>query len=182
MTCVSQEKDVEAQFPSASDIMAGQSVQSSMDQVWTDTKDATTPIARREEGYYITLDTSSGAFGIAAHTIGTPVANNQGASWDTATYPRPPDGIANPTPLDQPTYTIGWFHTHTPTTYRSVGRGVGPSGADYGWSANGSVNIPGYAYDYTESPSGSGSIPAAHPINSAAQIYPITPPTRRPTP
>ena len=140
--CVSQEKDVEAQFPSDSGILSGQGVQSCMDQAWTDTKNATTPTSRREEGYYITLDTSSGAYGITAHTIGTPVATNQGASWDTATYPRPPDSIANPTPLDQPTYTIGWFHTHTPTTYRSVGRGVGPSGADSGWSAN--ANIRGF--------------------------------------
>ncbi|MDR0993151.1 MAG: hypothetical protein LBN38_01075 [Verrucomicrobiota bacterium] len=182
VTCVSQEKDVEAQFPGDSDILAGQGVHSRMDQAWANTKNATTPTSRREEGYYITLDTSSGSYGITVHTIAPSVANNQGASWNTATFPRPPDSIVNPAPLEQPTYIIGWFHTHTPTTYRSVGRGVGPSGADSGWSANASINIPGYAYDYTESPAGSGSIPAAHPINSAAQIYTITPPIRRPTP
>ncbi len=182
VTCVSQGKDFVAQFPSDSDILAGQGVQARMEQAWADTKNATTPILRREEGYYITLDTSSGAYGITAHTTGTPVANDQGASWDTATYPRPPDSIVNPTPLDLPVYTIGWFHTHTPTTYRSVGRGVGASGADYGWSANANINIPGYAYDYTESPASSGSIPAGHPINSSAQVYTITPPGRRSTP
>ena len=191
VTCVSQEKDVEAQFPSASDILAGQGVQSRMDQAWTDTKNATTPTSRREEGYYITLDTSSGAYGITAHTIGTAVSNDQGAVWDTATYPRPPDGITNPTPLDQPTYTIGWFHTHTPTTYRSyIGlRPVGPSGSpgppptdDYSWGAHPNINVPGFVYDYTEDSLGSGGIPAGHPLNSSAQIYSITPPTRRPTP
>ena len=180
--CVSLEKNVEVQFPSASDILTGQGVQARMDQAWMGTKNATTPTSRREEGYYITLDTSSGAYGITAHTIGTSVANNQGASWDTATYPRPQDSIAHPTPLDQPIYIIGWFHTHTPTTYRIVGRGIGPSEADNGWSAHDNINIPGYAYDYTEFPIGSGLIPAAHPINSGAQIYTITPPTRRPTP
>ena len=189
VTCVSQEKDVEAQFPSDSDILAGQGVHSRMDQAWTDTKNATTPTSRREEGYYITLDTSSGSYGITAHTVGAFVSNDVGAVWDTATNPRPLDSIADPTPLDQPTYTVGWFHTHTPTTYRSLGRPAGPSGGpgppptfDYSWSARPDICIPGYAYDYTESPAGSGSIPAAHPINSAAQIYTITPPVRRPTP
>jgi hypothetical protein len=180
---------LEAQFPSAARILTGTGVQARMDQAWTDTKNATTATTRREEGYYITLNTDTGNYGITAHTIGTPVANNQGAAWDTATFPRPPDSIANPSPLDKPTYTVAWFHTHTPTVNRTAAdmppngtRGVGPSGADHAWSVNAGINIPGYAYDYTESPAGSGTIPAGHPINSAAQVYPITPPIRRPTP
>jgi len=180
--CYSTNVVVEVRFPSAAEIQGGAGVQVRMDQAWSDTRTATTTNSRREEGYYITLDTSSNAYGIVGHTIGTPVANDVGASWDTATFPRPADSIVNPSPLDTVTYTVGWFHTHTPTTYRSVGRGVGPSVADGGWSSDPGINIPGYAYDYVESPAGSGSIPAGHPIDSPAQIYTITPPVRRPTP
>jgi len=180
--CKSTEKDVEVQFPDATDILAAAGVRGRMDTAWTDTKNATTATSRREEGYYITVNTDTEAYGITAHTIATPVANNQGAGWDTATFPRPADSIANPTPLQKPTYTIAWFHTHTPTTFRMVGRPIGPSAADFGWSTNASINCPGYAYDYTESPAGSGNIPAGHPINSAAQVYTATPPARRPTP
>lgn len=111
---------LEARFPSADRILAGTGVQARMDQAWTDTKNATTATTRREEGYYITLNTDTGNYGITAHTIATPVANNQVAAWDTATFPRPPDSIANPSPLDKPTYTVAWFHTHTPTVNRTA--------------------------------------------------------------
>ena len=183
-TRISQEQDVEIQFPAASDIIAKQGVQARMDQAWVDTKNATTPLLHREEGYYITLNTITGGYGIAAHSIGTPVDYDHDPKWDTATYPRPSDNITYPAPLDQPTYTIGWFHTHTPMTYATVGtrRGVGPSGGDYGWSANVLIDLPGYVYDYTESPTGYGSIPAGHPIDSPAQIFMIAPPYRRSTP
>lgn len=181
---ISQEQDVEMQFPAASDIIAEQGVQARMDQAWEDTKNAATPLLHREEGYYITLNTITGGYGIAAHSIGTPVDYNHDPEWDTATYPRPSDSITYPSPLDQPTYTIGWFHTHTPMTYAPVGtrRGVGPSEGDYGWSANVLIDLPGYVYDYTESPTGYGSIPAGHPIDSLAHIFMIAPPDRRSTP
>jgi hypothetical protein len=179
---VSDEKDQEIQFPDTGEILAGAGVQTRMDTAWTNTKSTTTATTRREEGYYITLDTLAETYGITAYSLGTTINNNQGAGWDTATSPRPPDSIANPTPLDTPTYTVAWFHTHTPTVNRATGRPIGPSGADFGWSANANINCPGYAYDYVESPAGSGNIPAGYPINSAAMVYTITPPSRRPTP
>jgi hypothetical protein len=37
----------------------------------------------------------------------------------------------------------------------------------------------GVVYDYTESPAGSGTIPAAHPIGSAAERYPSGPNRRQ---
>ena len=170
-------------FPSASDILNAPGVRARMDQAWTDTKNATTTTTRREEGYYIQINTSTGTYGIIAHSVETPpVSNSQGASWNTAAYPRPADSYANPTPFDEPIYTIAWFHTHTPTTYRTDGRGVGPSTPDRNWSTDSNINIPGFVYDYVESPSGSGQIPAGHPINSPAQVYPITPPSNRPVP
>ncbi len=176
------EVDLEVQFPDAAKILGGAGVQARMNQAWQDTLAATTSTSRREEGYYITLNTDTEAYGISAHTIATPVGNNAGASWDTVTIPRPPDIPASPVPTDKPTYTVAWYHTHTPTTHRSVGRGVGPSPEDGLFGSHNSINIPGYAHDYIESPAGSGAIPAAHPLNSSAKIYNITPPDRRPTP
>lgn len=176
------EVDLEVQFPNASKILGGAGVQARMDQAWQDTLAATTNTSRREEGYYITLNTDTEGYGITAHTIATPVNNNTTGGWDTATFPRPADIPAAPVATDKPTYTVAWFHTHTPTLYRSGGRGVGPSSPDFGWSANGSINCPGYAYDYVDSPAGSGAIPAAHPLNSSSKVYTITPPDRRPTP
>jgi hypothetical protein len=176
------EKDLEVQFPDASKILSGTGVQARMNQAWQATLAATTPTSRREEGYYITLDTNAETYGITAHTIATPVGNTTTGGWDTATSPRPADVPASPVPTDKPVYTVAWYHTHTPTLYRSGGRGVGPSSPDFGWSASSSINSPGYAHDYVESPAGSGVIPAGHPLNSAFKVYNITPPDRRPTP
>lgn len=176
------EVDLEVQFPDAGKVLGGAGVQARMNQAWQDTLAATTSTSRREEGYYITLNTDTEAYGITAHTIATPVANNAGASWDTVTIPRPPDIPAAPVPTDKPTYTVAWYHTHTPTTHRTLGRSVGPSAADGTFGSHSSINIPGYAHDYVESPAGTGTIPAAHPLNSTAKVYNITPPDRRPTP
>jgi hypothetical protein len=174
------EEDLEVRFPNGSVILGGTGVQARMNQAWQDTLNATTTTSRREEGYYITLDTDSENYSITAHTIGTPVANNVGAVWDTVTVPRPPDVPAAPVPTDKPTYTVAWYHTHTPTTHRTLGRGVGPSSADFTFGS--SIDIPGYAHDYTAAPTGSGTIPAGHPMNGAHQVYEVNPPDRRPTP
>jgi hypothetical protein len=66
-------------------------------------------------------------------------------------------------------YTVGSFHTHTPTAFRPVGRPIGPSDAD--GRADTSDDVVGVVYDYVESPAGSGNIPAGHPLDSAAQRY-----------
>jgi hypothetical protein len=137
------EKDLEVQFPDVSSILGGAGVQARMNQAWQDTLNATTTTSRREEGYYITLDTDSEDYGITEHTVGTPVANNAGASLDTVTTPRPNDVPTNPIPTDKPTYVVAWYHTHTPTTHRTLGRAVGPSSADFAFAAHSSIDIPG---------------------------------------
>jgi len=125
--------------------------------------------------------------GNSDHSYGSAVSNTQGAVWDSVTTPRPADSIQNPDPDEASvTYTVGWFHTHTPTFYRASSyapgttRGVGPSAGDHGFGSHSTINIPGYAYDYTATIG--GSIPMGHPLNAAAQIYNVTPPDRRPTP
>ncbi len=112
--------------------------------------------------------------------------NTQVGGWDTATNPRPADSITNPSPVNAPIYTVAWFHTHTATTYRTASnptvRPVGPSPNDFAWGAQNSIAIPGYAYDYVESPAGSGSIPFGYQLNGPAKVYTVTPPTNRATP
>ncbi len=174
---------IECRFPSGEEILGKDGVRARMDQAWQETLDATTPTSRREQGYYITVDTATGTYGTTAESIGTPVPNGDGANWDTAAQDRPPDSIPNPTPTDRPVYTVAWYHTHTPTLYGVPGtvRRVGPSQSDFNWSADERRNIPGYAQDYTATLAG-GQIPAGHPLESPNQVYHISPPERRPTP
>jgi hypothetical protein len=141
---------------------------------------ATVDGSRREQGWWIRLDTTTGAYGKSGETVGPSIANNVGASMSLPS--KPPDSIADPSPVDQPTYTVGWFHTHTPTTFRTAadfptpgGRGAGPSPTDQSLSSN--SQVPGVAYDYDVDP-----VPPLYPMDSPAHMYPITPPERRPVP
>jgi len=115
------------------------------------------------------------------------VGNGQQAGFINNPFPaKPADIPADPTPLDAPTYTVAWFHTHTPMTYRTGGtRQVGPSGSlatltdDYGFGAR--LGLPGIVYDYVESSPGLGTIAAGHALHAPAKRYPIDP-ERRETP
>ena len=83
---------------------------------------------------------------------------------------RPADDPTNPSIYDPgATYTVGWFHAHTPTTYRPIGRPVGPSVPDE--TLSNSVGLPGIAYDYVAA--SGGAIPAGYPLNMPAQPYPV---------
>ena len=202
---VENQAAIEVQFPDYSDILAGSGVQTRMNQAWQDTLNATTIDHRREEGYFITLDTSGkGTWSIANHTIQHPPATNVfyiDANGQSQTKNRARfsfiniagDIPINPSPVESGvTYVVGWFHTHTPTVYSrytnptSVAyRIVGPSGTpnqtggDYGFSYK--YQLPGFVYDYV-SVRRDGGIPFGHPLNSSAQIYDIVPVYRRPTP
>jgi len=70
---------------------------------------------------------------------------------------------------------ISLFHTHTPTTYRSVGRVVGPSLVDN--TAHSTANVAGIVYDYIVT---NNSIPAGHPLNSSALRSSSGPNERKP--
>jgi hypothetical protein len=159
-------------FPSYSEIVADNDVQNKTNIAWRNTLNATTPNGRREEGFWIRLNMSSRRYEFTATVLGPVVGPGQGASLNPGskpsdTSPGTPNAI----------YTISLFHTHTPTTHRPVGRGIGPSAADRNFhNAN---DVVGVVYDYVESPRGSGNIPAGHPLNSAAQTYHVGPNRRR---
>jgi hypothetical protein len=106
---------------------------------------------------------------------------------DKAPYPRPPDSIENPTPLDKPVYIVGVFHTHTPmcdvpsNKERPAGPTVNANAQDdYDFCADPAINIPGFVYDYL--PDIYGGILGGTHIDADAGVYPVTPPKRRPLP
>lgn len=191
------EEEIEVKFPDSNTILSGSGVQARMQQAWADTRNATTSTSRREEGYFITLNTdeASEEYGITNHTVGDPAGNLE--SPRLVLGARPNDNPQNPTPVQSSVYVVGWFHTHTPTTYAEKRPGlqalrkVGPSGSpggsgDHGFSSHSSVTLPGFVYDYiattTVAGSGDPAVPFGHPINASAKIYLIEPPKERPTP
>ena len=144
---------------------------------WGETLFAATPTSRREQGFFITLDTATGAYGQTVTTYGTPVGPLQVAEWDTAPSARPADSIREPVPYqDAPTYAVAWFHTHTPNAYQATSRGVGPSGGDAAYSMSPSISVPGYVYDYI--PVSGNEIPPFYPLESPATVSPIPPDVR----
>lgn len=150
-------------FPSYSEIVSDSAVQTATDAAWASTEAATTKTSRREEGFWIRLNTASKKYEFTNHFIGPTVGNATGAS---ATPGVKPADTPNPKGA---THTVALFHTHTPTAHRSVGRGVGPSGVDDKF--HNKNNVVGVVYDYKASPPGSGNIPAGHPIGSPAKRY-----------
>jgi len=152
-----------SKFPSYSQIVSDSSVQSATDAAWASTEAAANATGRREEGFWIQLDTANQNYQFTGHFTGPTVGPTVGASATPGVKPADIPNAAGPT------YTVGLFHTHTPTAFRPVGRGVGPSNADENFH-NGN-DVVGVVYDYEASPAGSGNIPAGHPIGSPAKRY-----------
>lgn len=171
----SPEKDLEVQFPGYADVSGNGTVVSATDAAWSATKAEANAAQRRERGFWIKLNTQTEQYEFGSTDFGPWVTDLQTGSVTPAA--KPADSIATPTPLDEPTYTVGYFHTHTPTFYRTVGRAVGPSGADFAFHT--SQNVVGIAYDYVGD--ASGNAPAGWPLHSPAQRYNAGP-ARRTTP
>jgi hypothetical protein len=172
-------------FPSAYQIKDDPVVSNHMEQAWASTKafSLANNAYKREEGFIITLDTASNGYGKIWDVPGSIVPNTLPGTWDKGPDERPPDSIANPTPLDKPDYVVGWFHTHTTMEF-DFGLGVryiGSSGSDFNWSNI--YQLPGLVYDYKESedPLFPGTIPVGHDTNAESTIY-VIPPLRRPLP
>ena len=179
----SQTVVVTNQFPSYAQIVGDTNVQAFTDTEWANTlADCTeNPNQRRERGFWIRLNTTSDSY---EHTtvIEGPWIAPTNTAYLTVT-PRPADSPATPAPnAAGATYSVAFFHTHTPTTYRPGQgvRGVGPSGPDNTFHT--AQQVPGVVYDYIESPAGSGTIPMGHPKNAPAQRYHSMGFDRRPTP
>jgi hypothetical protein len=159
-------------FPSFAEIVAAGEVRSAVNGAWQNTLRAATPTSRREEGFWIRHNTGSGRFEMTATIIGPVIGPNQTGSVQLGS--RPADVNSG---LPGGVYSVGSFHTHTPTAFRPFSRAVGPSPDD--GSADNSDDVVGVVVDYVESPAGSGKIPARHPLNSPERIYHSGPDRRR---
>lgn len=181
----SSESGIGVEFPTYSTIVGNGTVSAACSAAWTETKNATTATGRREQAFWVQLNTSNGAYSTTGAVTGPVVDNATGA------YVSP-----GATPADNPTaptfsnasavYTVACFHTHTPMTYRyppdydkktdapKWSRPVGPSGPD-GTFHNGR-GIVGIVYDY------SAAAVSGHDINAAAQLYHNGPTRRNPVP
>jgi hypothetical protein len=179
--CYSENIDIDVRFPSYDDIEGDATVRGATDQLWKQTKDDCTedPNRRRELGFWIRLNTTTDTYEHTTVIEGPWAEPEDGAVID---YPvRPADSPATPAPnAEGATYSVSFFHTHTPTTYRTKWRLVGPSDRDNEF--NTADKVPGIVYDYIESPTGSKRIPAGHPKDAPAQRYPSLGFYRRPTP
>jgi len=179
---------VTVRFPSYTQIIASPSVQDFAIEAWNNTlayaqNNAGAPDAtgaypnsqRREAGFWITLDTSTGRYQRTTTDYGPAVGPNDGAYVNLSG--KPADQKADPQLSDgSAIYLVASFHTHTPSTYRQKGRAVGPSGTDQ--NIDNQDNVVGIVYDYIGV---GGNAPAGFPLRSLAQLYPSGP-TRRSTP
>lgn len=144
-------------FPDYATIVGDGTVKSETDKAWEETLNATTKTSRREQGFWIKWNSKTNAFSITGRVTATPVPNDKTASVDLGK--KPADSGDD--------FTVASFHTHTPTTFRTVGRPVGPSNADK--NADNSDNVAGVVYDYE--PVKGGNIPAGHPLKAAAKRW-----------
>ena len=104
-------------FGSFRRIVASATVQFQMHAAWLETLAACTAVGCGEQGFWITWTSDSGTFSTTGPVVGP-------ADGATINLPAKPADA-------HPTYTVASFHTHTPTTYRTVGRAFGPGGADF---------------------------------------------------
>lgn len=149
-------------YPAFSNMRWNETISNAAWNAWAQTLRAATKTSRREQGFWIQWDTTSlsnanGSYRAVGHGTGPSVGPAQGATINLGTKPADSGNW----------HTVGSFHTHTPTRFRSVGRVVGPSGAD--GNADTNDNVAGLVYDY-EAAAG-GAVPAGHPTWSSAKVW-----------
>jgi len=165
------------QFPSEREISSDANVRSFLSAAWQATLRLASRTTRREEGFWIRIDTCTKRY---SHT--TPVLGPAKGARDTGSIEigrRPADSPATPPPDGCATYTVASFHTHTPTRYRPYARPIGPSSAD--GQSDREDDVTGLVYDFLASPPGGGRIPAHYALDGPAGIY-HSGPDRRSTP
>jgi len=135
-------------------------MKSKFDTEWASTlADCTKePNQRRERGCWIQWNKDTAKFSTTAMVMGPWVGPTVGASVNP--YPIAADAA--------PVYTVGSFHTHTPTEFRgkSTCRGVGPSGGDI--STDNSDDTAGVVYDYIGT---GGNVCGGDSKSSAAKLW-----------
>ena len=171
--------DIEVQFPSYDQIWADSAFVGLANQTWRHILNDCSPSNRRERGFWVRINTATGVYFRDQEIPGPLVTNGVGASILLGS--RPADIPTAPTPLDSgAVYTVASFHGHTPTTYSTQLRYIGPSDGDV--SADAAAQIPGIVYDYVEYQPGCGYIPQGWPKSGAYQFYKTPGLIRRPTP
>ena len=174
-----KESEMEVLFPSYEQIVQDATIVGITDAAWAATILDCSETNRRERGFWILLDTENNSYASGPTTYGPWVDNVAGAYVELP--PRPSDSPASPPPnAGGCLYPVASFHCHTPTTYRDRGRRAGPSPEDN--LVDFYDNVPGIVYDYLDFPSGSGDVPAGHPLHSPAKRYKSLGVERRPTP
>jgi hypothetical protein len=154
-------------FPTYNDIVADATIRTAADTAWQDTKAANTAADRREQAFWIQWNSDTGAFSATGHSVG-PRVNNSPPAGASVTFSARPADSGN-------TYTVGMFHTHTPTVSWSAGysRNVGPSAVDT--TVHNAQRLPGVVYDYVGV---GGKVASGHPLNSAARLWDCGPARR----
>ncbi|GAM10188.1 hypothetical protein OR1_02476 [Geobacter sp. OR-1] len=154
-------------FPTYNDIVADNTIRTEADNAWRDTKAANTAQDRREQAFWIRWNSDTGAFSAAGHSVGPRVNNSPPAGASVTFSAKPADSGS--------TYTVGMFHTHTPTVSWAAGyqRNVGPSTVDT--TVHNAQRLPGVVYDYTGT---GGRVASGHPLHSAARLWDCGPARR----
>ncbi|MDR0333130.1 MAG: hypothetical protein LBI15_06655 [Dysgonamonadaceae bacterium] len=181
-TITSQPVPIEVRYPDINRIQSNSTITTAMNAIWVQTKDATSSSGRQEFGFWIYANTvtSSLTFERGPTQSGSRVSGCVGTN--ASIDPGSPSENISQNPLTGGKFAVAHFHTHTPLTYCTGERGVGPSGSDDSWALRN--GIPGLVYDYTGSyvsfQTGTGII-GGHNINAPAQVYTFGP-SRRSTP
>jgi hypothetical protein len=180
--------EVEVQFPDLADFQGNPAVVAAMGASWSSTKSYANATRIREEGFWIMLDTATESYSVTAVHRGNDYPASGGfARLDGFAATIPNDSVADPNPFDQPTYRVGWFHTHPTMEWTTPGleRKVSYSTADLTFSTSSAIKTPGFVYDYVHShvsASGDLVIRSGHLTSSAATVTHVGTFDRRPTP
>ncbi|HYG75252.1 MAG TPA: hypothetical protein VEK08_09645 [Planctomycetota bacterium] len=163
-------------FPTYVDITTNPGVRAKLDAAWQSVLAAANPNTRREEGFFVLLNTNPGVSDYQfSSTLYGPLVTDLQTGW-MVLAPKPDDNPSPPEANASGIYVVADFHAHTPTFYRTLGREVGPSNPDF--PHNNSFGIPGIVYDYVGQ---NGFVPAKWPLNSPARLF-LSGPIQRPTP
>ena len=164
---VSPVRPVEVRFPTWNEIATNQAVRADTQEAWRITLRLATDRFRQEVGYWITLNACSATYDHTPLLKGPPVKNDR--DGEIRLGRRPADDMKNPDPVKGcAIYPVASFHTHTPTTYRTVPtrRRIGPSPEDQ--QADIDDQVPGIVFDYLPHPPKGKTIPNGYPKHEPA--------------
>lgn len=157
-----REYTVYVNFPNRNRIEANAITQSHTTALWQQTLNDCTdnPNQRRELGCWFAIDTQTGSFTPSPTQSSPFVGPNDPVKVQLGT--RPQDDLVDVNNGGK--YWVASFHTHTPTTFRTLGRAGGPTVEDRGVDIL--EDVVGLVFDYQAE-----FVPPQHPKASPAGIY-----------